>query len=275
MNIKTRFEKLYEHSFSPSSHVLTIYLNTESINGKKPEWKIRLKNGLKKLKEYLEADGQTEQLKLYHSLQKKVEKVLEDNKNDMKNGLILVASPDENFWFMEKLQIPVPNAFYWSDKPHVEEMDELLAEYGSTAILLVSGEEVTVLDTFLGDINNEWHLEWEMEEEDWREYKGVSHRNREASSTNQKDKYEKRYEVNQQRWLKNLSPLLIEANKEYRWERIIISGEDQLVKELDKELHFENKLILNRNIKGKPHHLVLQEVYNELEALEEKKKRVG
>jgi hypothetical protein len=52
MEIKQNLKKLYEHQFHPSSKVLTIYLNTEPDRGKKPEWQIRLKNGLKKLKEY-------------------------------------------------------------------------------------------------------------------------------------------------------------------------------------------------------------------------------
>jgi hypothetical protein len=57
MNLQENLETLYTHSFDPSDKVLTIYLNTEPERGKRPEWRIRLKNRLKRLKEYGEAEG--------------------------------------------------------------------------------------------------------------------------------------------------------------------------------------------------------------------------
>jgi hypothetical protein len=59
------------YSFDPSDKFLTLYLNTEPDTGSQSEWRIRLKNGLKGLKEYIEAEGNPSELKQYDQLQKK------------------------------------------------------------------------------------------------------------------------------------------------------------------------------------------------------------
>jgi hypothetical protein len=144
--------------------------------------------------------------------------------HEMKRGIILIASASGNLWFMEKVQVPVPNAFYWLDHPQLEELDELLALYGAAGILMIGSEEINVLDTLLGEIRHEWQLKWDTEREDWREFKGLSDSNREASSASHKEQFSKRFEANQQRWIRDLTTKLTEAGDRLDWNRVVLTG---------------------------------------------------
>lgn len=262
MELKHTLEKLKKHDFHPEDRVFTMYLNTEADRGAKPEWKIRFKNGLKKLKEYAEAEGNLEQTKHFIKLQKKVEKAVKSDQANMKNGCIVVATPTD--WFFEKLQVPVSNAFYWTEQPQFEELDDILNRYPSAGVIMVGHDKVTVLDTFLGEVNKEWKYEWDLDSKDWKEMQGLSHSNREASGANHKDQFDKRLEVNQQRWLKSLSPILEKLAKHNHWEEIVLTGETQLTAELSKTLNLKNLKVISKNMNSNAHNKVLQEVYQNI-----------
>jgi hypothetical protein len=275
MEMKQNLKKLYEHQFQPSSKVLTIYLNTEPDRGKKPEWQIRLKNGLKKLKEYTEAEGNSSVAKDFNDLQKKVKNEIEDNRNELKRGLVLVACPSEDFWFMEMVQAPVPNAFYWTDQPQLEELDGLLDQYGSMGILMIGSEDVTVLDTFLGGVIDEWYFKWDIELEDWRQFQGLASGNREASGANHKEQYDKRYVENQQRWLRNLYPKLDQMAKKHKWKKVVLTGEENLTLDAKQELNINNLQVVTKNLNGRAPHHVMQEIYEQIDESNNKNRQVG
>jgi hypothetical protein len=199
-----------------------------------------------------------------------VEKEIDDISHEMKRGIILVASISGDFWLMEKVQVPVPNAFHLLNHPHLEELDQLLSLYGATGIVMIGSEQVQVLDTLLGEIRNEWYIEWDVEQEDWREFKGLADSNRMASSANHKEQYKKRFEANQQRWLRDLCTKFTNAGEQLEWKRIILTGEEDLTLEVSKELKTDHEHIIKKNMNGRPNHQILQSIYQEIEDLENK-----
>ncbi|GAK03851.1 hypothetical protein JCM19037_2207 [Geomicrobium sp. JCM 19037] len=80
--------------------VLTIYLNTDFANQNqhRGEWKIRLKNGSKRLVEYAEKSEDKEQVKQLKRLLDEVETYIQDKQAEMQRSLVIIASADGSLW---------------------------------------------------------------------------------------------------------------------------------------------------------------------------------
>lgn len=265
MRLNERIAELKARSYPSTGRVLTVYLNTEADNNQQA-WSIHLKNGLKRLGEYAESEGEAALPKAYDKLQKKLMKKIDEHRNELKNGVIAIASADEELWFFEIVQAPVPNSFYWTEQPQLDELTEMLEQYPSAGIILVGAEKITVLDTYLGGVEREWNYEWDMESEDWKQMKGIAGSNREASGSTHKDQFAKRVESNLQRWLKRLSPIVERHNERNKWDGTILTGEPNLVSDLASQIRNKNTRILSKNLNGKPSHQVLLDVYSSLRA---------
>ena len=261
MNFEQNLTNLKKRTFSPERKVLTVYLNTESERSQQAPYKIRLKNGLNRLKEYAEAEGAIEEAKQLSEVQTLLEKTVEEHRGDLKKGLIMIACPTEGLLFLEKLQISAPNAFYWQENPVLDELHEICNQYPAAGIILVGSETVTVLDTLLGGIEREWNYEWDMSTEDWREYQGASSSHREASRATHKEQFVKRVDANRLRWMKRLGPILERHNQRNNWKEIVLTGEAGLTAELSKELNGKKPRILSKNLNGMTSNQVLREVY--------------
>lgn len=260
MRLNEKVAELKAGSYPSTGRVLTVYLNTEADNNQQA-WKLHLKNGLKRLGEYAESEGEAALPKAYDKLQNKLMQMIDKHRNKLKNGVIAIASADEELWFFEIVQAPVPNSFYWSTEPHLDELTEMLDLYPSAGIILVGAEHITVLDTYLGSIEREWNYEWDLESEDWKQMKGIAGSIREASGATHKDQFAKRVEANLQRWLKRLSPIVERHNERNKWENTFLIGESNLVSDLASNLRNKNTRILSKNLNGKPSHQVLRDVY--------------
>lgn len=261
MNFEQNLTNLKKRTFSPERKVLTVYLNTESERSQQAPYKIRLKNGLNRLTEYATAEGAMEEAKQLSELQTLLETTVEEHRRDLKKGLIMIACPTEGLLFLEKLQVSAPNAFYWQDKPVLDELHEIFQDNPAAGIILVGGESVTVLDTMLGEIIREWNYEWDISTEDWREYQGASSSHREASGATHKEQFVKRVDANRQRWMKRLGPILERHHQRNHWEEIVLTGESGLTAELAKELNGKKPRILSKNLNGMTSNQVLREVY--------------
>ena len=137
--------------------VLSVYLNTnpgdpEQLNG---AWRIHLKSGLKRINEYLTASDDKNEIKAFNELKKKIEKEVEDNKNDLSKGVVIFASADPELWSVYYVQVPVKTSFHWENHPVTEEMEYMYKAYPEAGIILPSFGEVRILDTAMGSVINE------------------------------------------------------------------------------------------------------------------------
>src|SRR5690554_2473532 len=160
MSLKQAIAELKKHEFQSDERIFTMYLDTQAGSKQQQAWKLHFKNGMKKLKEYTEAEGNKENIKQFHQMYKQVEETLENNRTSFKNGLILVKGSEKENLFFEIVQAPVPNAFYCSEEPHLDELEVLVESYPSTGMINIGSEKVTVLDTFMGEIWNEAEYVW-------------------------------------------------------------------------------------------------------------------
>lgn len=128
--------------------VLTMYLET---NPSDEEWKIRLKNGLKRIGEYVEASNEAE-YPIFKKVAKEVYQHTFDLQRQMKNGLLCFAT--EEAIVMQPIQPPVQTAFYWEARGETTQLQTLFQHYPHTAFLVVQQDQISVVETVLEDVVN-------------------------------------------------------------------------------------------------------------------------
>lgn len=261
MTFMKQWERLSSYKPEPGERFLTLYLNTPSSTGPRPEWALHLKNGLKKLLEYTEASGDQASIKQLEKLRTRIEKEAESHQPAMKNGLFVVAGTSGQLDLFEIMQTPLPNAFYWEDHPHLEEMEKVIDRFPAAGIVQVGTDSVTVLDTVLGEIRQEYNFEWDPESEDWRPYVGLAGPGRTASSSTHRDQFLTRLEANRQRWMQRLLPVLNRFQQQRGWQEMLFVGEKSLAQELADQVRFPEKRVIGKNLNGAAPHAVLDEVY--------------
>ena len=151
--------------------VLSVYLNTnpgdpEQLNG---AWRIHLKSGLKRINEYLTASDDKNEIKAFNELKNKIEKEVEDNKNDLSKGVVIFASADPELWSVYYVQVPVKTSFHWENHPVTEEMEYMYKAYPEAGIILPSFGEVRILDTAMGSVIDEFTYDFDPNLEGWGE----------------------------------------------------------------------------------------------------------
>jgi len=262
MGFMENWKALQKYSAQSAERFLTIYLNTEPTANTQPEWKIRLKNGFKKLAEYTQAGEEPRYLDMLMELQAKVEEKVENSRTEMKKGLIIVADSSGGLFFCEKIQTGVPNAFYFESEPHLEELQALMSRCPAAGIVQLSNDTVTVLDSLLCEINAEYYYEWDMINDEFRERPSTSTSDLKSASNKQRENYSEPWEVIRPRWIKRLTPIIERMAREHQWEEIILSGEKQIASQVKEALNSKISVhIVPKNLSNMPSHNVLQEAY--------------
>ncbi|MFD2511967.1 VLRF1 family aeRF1-type release factor [Halalkalibacter alkalisediminis] len=133
------------------------------------------------------------------------------------------------------------------ERTHLSAIRNHSKEYPQEGIIFIQKEGVFVIETSLGEVNNELGYDLDLENEDWKQYEGVAARERMASSANHRDKYDQRLEAIQQRWYKQLANELEKKAKDKGWQHIYLVGEQELISEFEKHMTFRNRSIIHKN----------------------------
>nr|WP_257350939.1 VLRF1 family aeRF1-type release factor [Pseudalkalibacillus decolorationis] len=152
--------------------ILSLYLNTDpsNMNQQGGEWKIKLKNGLKKFEEYIDEMGRQDELKGYRELKDRVHKTITGRERELKKSVVLFATPDKRLWIIEDLQVPVETSFHWEEYPVLDQLEDIQSKYPYSGIIVINKEDATVLETEMGVLVNEFHYSFDPDIEDWREH---------------------------------------------------------------------------------------------------------
>lgn len=266
--------------------VLSVYLNTnpadrEAQNG---AWKIQLKNGLKRLDEYLTASKDEEELKAYKALRKKVEKEITDNQGDLQKGVVIFASTQDDLFWVKHLQISVKTDFQWENKPALDQLRYIYKAYPYAGVVLPSFKGIRVLDTSVGIVNEEVYYEFDAGLEVWTEQKGVRSSGRiqgrsGAGSTgggaaggnspviggsgggSPTDELDHRLKENLDRFYKDMGSKIEKLKKERRWEEIHVIGEAEHAQSFSKVLHKKPNSCIHKNLINNSADKILHEVF--------------
>lgn len=266
--------------------VLSVYLNTnpadrEAQNG---AWKIQLKNGLKRIDEYLTASKDEKELKSYKELRKKVEKEITDNQGDLQKGVVIFASTQDDLFWVKHLQISVKTDFQWESKPALDQLRYIYKAYPYAGVILPSFKGIRVLDTSVGIVNEEVYYEFDAGLEVWTEQKGVRSSGRiqgrsGAGSTgggaaggnspviggsgggSPTDELDHRLKENLDRFYKDMGSKIEKLKKERRWEEIHIIGEAEHAQSFAKVLHQKPNSCIHKNFINNSADKILHEVF--------------
>lgn len=232
--------------------VFSIYLNTPPNS---ENWKIKLKNGLKKTQEYVDA-ADAEEGKKFSKVCKAVDKHIKDNQSAFTNSLICFASVDDIHLYY--LQVPVDNDFQWDVRPATHQLETLLQQYPLGGVILLQRDRIALMTTFLGELVHEVHYELDLEQEDWKQYKGLAFGNVYASGANHRDKYDRRIKENQARWYKRIAPAIEKYARTQHWTEAHIAGPAELTRDMKSLLNLKVTGETTRNYSGKSAHAILE-----------------
>lgn len=231
--------------------VLTIYLNTNPAN---EDWKILLKNGLKKTEEYIQASN-PEQVQTFKRIRKKVEKHIKDEQMSFTNSLVCFATEDD--LYMQHFQFPVENDFQWNAEAATEQLDNLFEKYPKSGVVLLQRDKITLISASLGELIDEVHYEFDVENENWTQYKGLAYGNVYASSANHRDKYDRRVKENQERWFKSIVPTIEKHARNQEWQYVHLAGPAELTQQMKNLIQLDVTGETTRNYSGKSAHDIL------------------
>ncbi|TSB46558.1 VLRF1 family aeRF1-type release factor [Alkalicoccobacillus porphyridii] len=239
---------------------LTIYLNTNQtqVDQKKGEWKIRLKNGLKKLEEYLDSSSQ-EEMKTYKKISKIAEEQILNVQTSMPRSLLFIGSNDGD-WILKKLQVTVENDFRWERQPALEQLEQKMTDFPKAGILLIQKQDVVAIETSLGEVENESTYCWDAESEDWKMYQGSGSSERVGAAI-QKDQFDQRFDANQQRWYKQLAQKVQKKAKKNGWNGIYLVGSPDTTSEFEKQLTLNNVEVIKKNLTKLKSHQIIDELF--------------
>ena len=248
MSLSENLKELKEFECS-SRCVLSVYLNTnpadpEQHNG---AWKIHLKNGLKRIDEYLEASNDEKEIKAYRKLKEKVTKEIENNQNDLNKGVVIFASLDPELWSVHYVQVQVKTSFHWEDHPVIEEMEYMLKAYPEAGIIMPSFGEVRILDTAMGFVNGEKSYAFDSGLEVWKEQKSVRS-SLQRGGGGQSDGLDDRLRENLERFYKELGVTVEKMRKERNWKELYVVGEAELANSFAKTLRTKPNNCIYKNL---------------------------
>lgn len=246
-----KIRQIHEDMKQMNGSVLSIYLNT---NPGTEDWKIRLKNGLKKTAQYIAASN-PEQVKQFSKIRNKVSVTIKNSQTSFTNSLICFASTDHLKIY--HLQVPVENDFQWNVKPATEQLDSINKHFSKTGVILLQSDKVTLITSSLGELVHETHYELDLERENWKQYKGLAFGNIYASSANHRHKFNRRLKENQSRWYKEIAPTIERHAKQQKWKGVHLAGPADLTNDMKNLLNVDIIGETTRNYSGKSAHAVL------------------
>jgi hypothetical protein len=258
--------------------VLSVYLNTNpaDLNAQSGAWRIHLKNGLKRIEEYLTASQDEKELKTYQTLKKKVEREIMDHQNDLHKGVVIFASPKDDLWFVHYVQVPVKTSFHWENAPVLDELRYMYKAYPYAGIILPSFKGVRILDTSMGIVNEEVFEEFDPGLDFWNEQKGVHSATHTAGSStgsfnagshvggnsgSAADDFNWRMKENLERFYKDMAGKIEKMKKDRHWDEIHIVGETEQAKAFAKGLPKKPSSCIYKNLVNANPGQIIHEVF--------------
>lgn len=247
-------ENIFKDLKNLNGPILSIYLNTSPNLF---DWKIRLKNGLKRTKEYIEA-ANPYQVKLFSNIRKRVEREITDRQTSFANSLICFASSDHLYLY--HLQIPVQNDFQWGEKQADSQLYKLFKQYPKSGVILLQHDKITLITSLLGEVVQETNYLLDLKTNHWKQHKRSSFGFTYSTGSNPRDKYVRRFRENQARWYKSIIPTIERYSRQQKWENVYLAGPAELRKILKQYLNVNITGESTRNYSGKSPHVILNKV---------------
>ncbi|WP_456271254.1 VLRF1 family aeRF1-type release factor [Bacillus sp. AK031] len=265
MTFTKKLKKLDNLHLQKPDKLLTMYLNTDRRDPDQQggKWKIALKNGFNSFEEYLEISSEDEK-KRFHSIRERVERYVNSLERDLPRSIVVFASEDSGIWETFELQVPVQTNFYWEEQAVLDQLRELHDQNPLTGLILLQQDQVKLIETEFGQIEDTEFYNFDVDTEEWRRHKGPQPADinigSNGGSANQDDHFKDRLEANQKRWFKSLGSELDKQAADRKWEKIILVGDKDTGHLLSENMNKEINDFVQKNLLNEKEERVLEEV---------------
>lgn len=226
--------------------ILTIYLNT--LRTRNSEWKLRLKNGLKKWQEYIEARGNEQELKDYIMIKNKIMKEMKDQQRNLQKSIVIIASADEQIWEVHHLQLEIENEFHWETYPVINQLEKIHEKYPTVGIIVLRRKEVVAINTSLGEIIEESYFSLDPS----KEYDREAFTNQNIVNTDS--------EKNITRSLKEIGATINRLAQTKKWKEVYMIGQQEFIEEMKKHLKVRLIKVIPKKLYNKPPQQIVGEI---------------
>lgn len=235
-----------------SGPTLSIYLLTAPARS---DWKIRFKNGMNRMSEYIECSS-PDQLDLFAMIRQKVERKIQDYQTILTNSLVCFATSDHILFY--RLQIPVQNDFQWRRQPATDQLHQLLQKYPKSAILLLQHGKVTMITSQLGEILKQITFLFNFQTHRWQLLSSSSNDEPHSFMLPQRDV--RNFQKNVSRWYRQITPTIRQYLHKNQSQQIYVTGPASLRKALTKNLQIKITSEKNHNYANKTAQHILKEM---------------
>ena len=255
--------KVLKEFYCEKRCVLSVYLNTnpgdpQQLNG---GWKIHLKNGFKRIEEYLAASEDEEESKAFNELKSKVTEEVESNLNNLSKSVVIFAAVAPELWSVHYVQVPVKTSFHWENQPMTEEMEYMYKAYPEAGIILPSSGEVRILDTAMGSVKEEFTYKFDSSTSKWvkQESDEIVHDRGKESKT--RPTFESLPQNNIKALFKEMANIIEKLKKERGWQEIHVSGETELANAFAETLREKPASCIYKNLNNSKANDVIHQVF--------------
>ena len=262
MKVQEELKQLKDYENKENS-VLSIYLNTDPADPEQANdaWKIHLKNGMKEIKEKIHSSESQSELQTFKKLEKQVLNEINANQINLNKGIIIFAAQEPELWSVHDVQVRIKTNFHWGKKLEIEQLFYINKAYPHAGIILPSSNEVRIIDTATGIVNDEFSYEFDAGSEEWRRKKGIAYGSVRASSATHVDAFDDRLKENLFRFYKKMGVTIGQLAKERQWKEVHVSGEAELANTMAKTLPIKPASTLYKNLINSKSNQVLHEVF--------------
>lgn len=225
--------------------VLSLYLSTKP--SERDKWEIHLKNELRRLEQEVEANEDATKLQAFKQLRDRAEREIRSNEHKLLRSIILFAEGNDGLFELHFLQLDVENEAHFGDKPNLDQIEKLDAEFPNTGILLAQLDSITAYDTRLGEIEDVVMFDLDLDTDQWRRYQGRG-KGGEAASSSQTDQFDSRKENQVRQFYRDVAEEIRKLHKYHKWNEVVIIGQDRSANLLKDELGLEVERVVNRNL---------------------------
>ncbi|HIS29765.1 MAG TPA: hypothetical protein IAA78_09930 [Candidatus Avamphibacillus intestinigallinarum] len=266
MNITKALKDLKQAEKQTTNKIFSMYLNTDPRDSDQQgnKWKINLKNGLRNFEQYVMDSNDKEELEQFTQVKKRVLDYIGEVETNLRRGVIIFASADQSVWFAERVQVRLTSEFDWMDTANIEQLEALQERYPKSGLILVQQNEIKIIETEMNEIENVKHYELDLETDDWKQKLGpqkVRGQMEPGAHNLQVDRFNNRYEANQQRWYKSIAPRIDKGAKEGEWKRIYVLGEKSAAEEIKEQMNKTVDDVIHKNMLNHDENEVISEVF--------------
>lgn len=243
--------------------MLSVYLNTnpgdpQLLNG---GWQIHLKNGFKRIHEYLIASKDENEIKVFEKLKDKVTKEIKDNKNRLRKSVVIFASLEPELWSVHYVQVPAKTSFHWESKPMTEEMEYMYKAYPEAGVILPSYGEIRILDTAMGDVKEELFYEFDLSIDGWKQRKSETDTDDKKSKKSSESNLDARPRTNAKGFFKGMDQVIAKLKKERGWREIRITGETDVANSFAETLREKPASCIYKNLNNNKTSEIISQVF--------------